>query len=133
MILRELLQMDRATGHMAIHDAGVQVKFAVIRALAKHLLRKNVALAGEIQTFCRKAQNFCDFRNEIVHDMWVHYPRGTTELALLKLDTFDRRINPFPDTETIKQLAPKIEDLKALQAAALKITDSLKALRGKFV
>jgi hypothetical protein len=131
VIIRELLRIKKPAGHMAIGNMGIQPKTRVITSLAQHLFKVN-KLGREIKSLADTIQEFDKFRNDVIHGLWVYYPENTKELALLKTKSLQQKVDPHPDKDAVNQLAPKIAELRQIQNEAQRITDAIKALRGKF-
>ena len=131
VIIRELLHLKKPEGHMAIGNMGIQPKTRVIASLAQHLFKTN-KLGAEISDLADAIQEFDKFRNDVIHGLWVYYPKGTKELALLRRKNLQQQVDPHPDKDAVKQLAPKIAKLREIQNEAQRITRAIKALRGKF-
>jgi len=131
VLIRELLRIKRPAGHMAIGNMGIQPKTRVLASLAQYSLAKN-KLGSEIIVLANRIQKFDKFRNDVIHGLWVHYPPGTTQLALLQRKNLQQQVEPHPDKDIITHLPRKIEELKKIQAEAQRITTALKALHGKF-
>jgi len=131
VIIRELLRIKKPAGHMAIGNMGIQPKTRVIKSLAEYLFETN-PLGKEISNLADRIQKFDTFRNGVIHGLWVYYPVNTQELALLVTKSLQQKIDPQPDKNVLKELPLKISELRELQLEALRITDSIKALRGKF-
>lgn len=131
VIIRELLRIRRPEGHMAIGNMGIQPKTRVLASLAKHAFRKN-AIGKQLEKLADDIQGFDKFRNDVIHGLWVHAPRGTNNLALLRRKNLQQQVEPLPDRDALTQLTPKLSKLREIQNDAQRLTHELKTLRGKF-
>ncbi len=131
VLIRELLRIKKPAGHMTVSIMSIRQKTRALSSLARHIF-KNKKLATEIHNLAKAIQKYDEFRNDVIHGLRVYYPKGTTELALLRRDGLQQQIDPQPDKDAVKQLAPKIAKLLEIQNEAQRITHEIKALRGKF-
>lgn len=125
VLIRLLLRMTKPESHMAIANMGIQAKLGVLRSLASYLF-DGKPLRDEIKALAKQIQGFDEFRNDVIHGLWVHYPQGTKQLALLRRNSLEQKVDPQPDTDAVTQLATRIGELKKIQAEARRITDVLK-------
>jgi hypothetical protein len=131
VIIRELLCIEKPEGLMAIGNMGIQAKVRVISSLAQYAFKVN-ELGPEIVALANAIQKFDKFRNDVIHGLWVHFPKGTNQLALLRRTGLQEQVKPRPDKDVITDLPVKILELQKIQNEAQRITVALKALRGKF-
>jgi len=131
VLIRELLRIKKPVGDMAIGNMGISPKTRVLRSLAQHAFATN-SLGKEIAALADDIHEFDKFRNDVVHGLWVHSPKGTDELALLMRKSLQQKVDPHPDKDSLKRLPEQIAMLKSIQHEAQRLTRELKALRGKF-
>ena len=131
VLIRELLRLTRPEGHMAIGNMGIQPKTRVLAALAEHLFKEK-RLATDLVKLADAIQKYDTFRNDVIHGLWVYYPKNTKKLALLRRKNLQQQVDPFPDNGIVTELPSRIENLKKLQNEAQRLTDAIKSLHRKF-
>jgi hypothetical protein len=132
VLIRELLVVSKPESNMAIHNMALAAKTAVIRSLAEHLFKINAKMREDLKALAVDIKDFEDFRNNVVHGLWVYSPPKSKEVALLMRKSLEQRVDPHPDKDIANQFPTKLQKLRAIQNEAQRITDELKALRGKF-
>ena len=131
VLIRELLRIKKPEGYMAIGNMGIQAKTRVIVALACHHFAGK-QLATDFSKLASDIQKFDDFRNDVVHGLWVYFPKNSTEHALITRKRLQKEIDPTPEKDIIKHFSRKIAELVDIQNEAHRLTRAIKALRGKF-
>ena len=116
---------------MAIGNMGIQAKTRVIASLARHHFHGK-ALATDFVKLADAIQKFDDFRNDVVHGLWVYCPKDLTEHALVTRKKLQREVDPNADKDILNHLPRKIAELLDIQNEAQRLTREIKALRGKF-
>jgi hypothetical protein len=127
VIIREMLRLTKPEGLMVIGHTGIQGKCGALLALAGHTL-KGSDIGSEIKSLVKAIQNFDKFRNDVFHGLFVHYPPDTDQLALLRRESVQQKVDPVPDIYAIREFPSKIAELRATQVMAQRITDDLKKL-----
>lgn len=131
VLIRELLRIKKPEGYMAIGNMGIQAKTRVIAALARHHF-SGKQMEKDFENLTTAIQKFDDFRNNVVHGLWVYYPKDTTDHALVTRKKLQLEVDPTPDKDILTHLPRKIQQLLDIQNEAQRLTRAIKALRGKF-
>lgn len=129
VLIRELLRLKKPEGFMAIVNLSIQAKCKVLISLGQHAVDKRDPTRSKRIVYAAKAmQAFDDFRNDIVHGLWVHAPEGSSNLALLQRKSLEQKVDPIADSGIMARLDAKLVQLRALQTDAQAITKDLKKL-----
>ena len=97
---------------MAIHNMAIKTKTRVIVSLAEYLFKTNKRLGQDLCALADDIQKFEEFRNDLIHGLWVYSPENSTQVALLRRKSLEQRVNPHPDTDIGNEFPKKIEKLR---------------------
>jgi hypothetical protein len=120
VVIRELLRIKKAQGHMATGNLGIFAKTRIMASPAEHLF-KQYPLGDQIAALADAIQKFDTFRNDVLHGLWVYYPEKSQELALLRTKSIQQKVDPLPDKDVVKNLPRKITELREIQLEALRV------------
>jgi hypothetical protein len=125
VLIRELMRLKKPESNIAIHSLPTQRKIEVLKTLGRYAY-PDEPIGTEIVALGNALSSFNDFRNDVVHGLWVDWPTKGGQLALVRRVSLQQKVDPEADRDAPKQFKSRIEKLKELQETAQRITTALK-------